>query len=125
MSAPATSAVVISAFEGALPADLRVTTKKMFGMPCAFVSRQMFFGIFGECLVARVGPARVGQLVEQGGISVFTPTPDRPWHDYVQLDPTLDAATLQGLAGEALAWAAKLPLKGKAPRARGRRAPPG
>lgn len=117
--------IVVAAYEAALPSDPRVATKKMFGMPCAFVNRQMFFGTFGECLVARVGPTRVGQLAEQAGMSVFTPTPDHPWHDYVQVDPSQDAATIKGLAAEALAWASKLPLKGKKPRARSRRASPG
>ncbi|GDX80961.1 hypothetical protein LBMAG42_27720 [Deltaproteobacteria bacterium] len=126
MEAPATvNATVLAAFEAALPADPRVATKKMFGMPCAFVHRQMFFGTFGGCLVARVGPARAGQLVEQGGLAVFTPTPDQPWHDYVEIDPSQDAATIKALAAEALNWASKLPLKGKKPRARSRRASPG
>ena len=124
MEAPVT-ATVLAAFEAALPSDARVATKKMFGMPCAFVNRQMFFGTFGECLVARVGPARVGQLVEQAGMSVFTPTPEHPWHDYVQVDPSHEAATIKALAAEALNWAAKLPLKGKKPRARNRPVSPG
>ncbi len=112
----------VAAFEAALPSDPRVVTKKMFGMPCAFVNRQMFFGTFGDVLVARVGPVRVGQLGEHAGMAVFTPMPDRPWHDYVQVDPAQDAATIKGLADEALTWASKLPLKGKAPRARTRKA---
>ena len=37
---------VVAAYEAALPDDPRVERKKMFGMPCAFVNRQMFFGTF-------------------------------------------------------------------------------
>ena len=108
-----TDSAVIAAYEAALPADARVERKKMFGTPCAFVNRQMFFGIFENTLVARVGPARVGALTNDGRMRVFTPTPDRPWHDYVQTDPGADASTLSGLAAEALVWSAKLPAKTK------------
>lgn len=108
---------VVAAYEAALPADPRVESKKMFGMPCAFVNRQMFFGTFDESVVARVGPARVAALADQPGMRVFTPMVDRPWRDYVQVDVSADPGVLKGLAAEALAWAAKLPPKAKKPKA--------
>lgn len=108
---------VVAAYEAALPDDARVEKKKMFGMPCAFVNRQMFFGTFDATLVARVGPARVGVLSTQPGLRVFTPMEGRPWGDYVQVDASAAPELLQGLAAEALAWAAKLPPKGKKPTA--------
>ena len=106
---------VVTAYETALPDDPRVRLKKMFGSPCAFVNRQMFFGIFEETLVARVGPSRVSVLADQPGMRVFTPSPGKSWDDYVQLDPTTDAAVLAELAVEALAWASALPKKAKRP----------
>lgn len=105
-----------TAYEAALPADPRVERKKMFGVPCAFVNRQMFFGTFGDTLVARVGPARVQALAGQPGMSVFTPTEGRTWADYVQVVPTADADLLARLAAEALAWTTKLPPKAKRPK---------
>lgn len=108
---------VLAAYEAALPDDPRVERKRMFGMPCAFVNRQMFFGTFEGSLVARVGPARVETLSGQPGMRVFTPTVDRPWRDYVQVDAMEDVEVLKGLAAEALAWAAKLPPKAKKPKA--------
>ena len=107
----------VAAYEAALPSDARVERKKMFGLPCAFVNRQMFFGTFEETLVARVGPPRVQVLSSQSGIRVFTPMVDRPWRDYVQLDASADPALLASLAAEALAWTERLPAKAKPSRA--------
>ena len=87
----------------------------------------MFFGTFDGSVVARVGPSRAEALAGQPGMRVFTPTADRPWRDYVQVDATEPGAVLQALAAEALAWAALLPPKGKKPkaakRARNKKAP--
>jgi len=105
-----------TAYETALPDDPRVQRKKMFGSPCAFVNRQMFFGTFEDTLVARVGPDRVTALVQQPGMRVFSPSPGKSWDDYVQLDPTVDPSVLADLATEALGWAAALPKKLKRPK---------
>ena len=83
---------VISAYETALPDDPRVKRKEMFGSPCAFVTRQMFFGTFEETIVARVGPERVLMLAERPGMQVFTLSPGKQWDDYVQMDLTVDPA---------------------------------
>jgi hypothetical protein len=111
MSAP--SPEVIAAYETALPDDAKIKRKKMFGSPCAFVNRQMFFGTFEESLVARVGPERVQALAEQAGMQVFTLSPDKQWDDYVQMDLTVDPAMFTELAAEALSWAAALPKKAR------------
>jgi hypothetical protein len=88
----------------------------MFGSPCAFVNRQMFFGTFEETLVARVGPRRASALAAQPGLQVFTPSEGRVWDDYVQLPPSAEPDLLAELAAEALAWAAALPKKVKPPK---------
>jgi len=110
------SAAVLSAFEIALPDDARIERKLMFGTPCAFVNRQMFFGTFEDTLVARVGPERVKVLADQPGVRVFSLSEGKVWDDYVQLDPTADGQLLAELAAEALAWAAALPRKVKMPK---------
>ena len=106
-------AAVTAAYESALPQDPRVERKEMFGGPCAFVNRQMFFGTFEDTLVARVGPARVRALSAQPGIQVFSLAEGKVWDDYVQLELPADAALLAALAAEALAWSAALPRKVK------------
>ena len=117
---PTLSSEVTAAYETALPDDLRVKRKRMFDSPCAFVNRQMFFGIFEESLVARIGPERVQAMAEQAGMQVFMPSPGKQWNDYVQMDLTVDPALFAELASEALSWAAALPKKGKKPKKTGR-----
>jgi hypothetical protein len=110
------SPTAIAAYEAALPDDPGIERKKMFGCPCAFVNRQMFFGTFDDSLVARVGPDRVEELVGKPGITGFTPTEGKAaWRDYVRLDGS-DPALSKALAAEALEWAAKLPAKAKPPK---------
>lgn len=111
MEAP--TSTVVAAYEAALPDDPRIERKKMFGMPCAFVNRQMFFGTFESTVVARIGPARVQERAGKDGLVVFTPMVDRAWKDYVQADGAANADLLKDLAAEALAWTAKLPAKAK------------
>lgn len=106
-------AAVVTAFETALPDDPSVERKAMFGTPCAFVKRQMFFGTFENTLVARIGPRRVRALTGKPGMQVFTLAPGKVWDDYLQLDATADPELLAELASEALAWAAALPKKVK------------
>ena len=77
---------VADAFGAALPEDPRVERKKMFGMPCAFVNRQMFFGTFESTVVARVGPERAKALVGTNNMRLFAPMEGREWADYVQLE---------------------------------------
>jgi hypothetical protein len=110
------SPAALAAYEAALPDDPRVQRKKMFGVPCAFVNRQMFFGTFDDSLIARVGPARVAVLVKEAGKRVFEPMEGRAWGDYVQLEPGLSGEELRRLATESLAWAAALPEKAKPPK---------
>ena len=112
----ADSSTVTAAYEAALPADPNVERKKMFGMPCAFVNRQMFFGTFEASVIARVGPDRVRVLAAQPGMGVFMPQAARPWHDYVQVEVRVAGDALPALALEALAWASKLPAKAVRPK---------
>jgi hypothetical protein len=102
-----------TAYEAALPEDERIARKKMFGSPCAFVNRQMFFGTFEETLVARVGPSRVQALCAEPGMSVFTLSPEKQWDDYVQMDSTVAPERHRELALEAMSWTLALPKKVK------------
>lgn len=89
--------------------DPSIRRKTMFGLPCAFVGRQMFFGTFGDGWVARIGPERVAELAGQPGVTVFTPTEGQPWDDYVALAPPIADEALAAYASEALAWTRALP----------------
>lgn len=111
-----TPADVTALYEAALPEDPAVERKQMFGSPCAFVNRQMFFGTFEGTLIARIGPSRVRALSPQPGMRIFTPSPGKTWNDYLQLESTVDPEMLRELAAEAQAWAAALPKKMKKPK---------
>ncbi len=114
------SDAVVTAYRAALPDDPDVKQKQMFGSPCAFVNRQMFFGTFEDSLVARVGPRRVTALAGQPGMQVFSPSEGKVWDDYVQLSPSTPPQVLAELAAEAMRWAAALPKKAKPPKRRKR-----
>jgi hypothetical protein len=105
-----------TAFQAALPDAPGVVTKTMFGQPAAFIDRQMFFGTFGDTLVARIGPSRVAELVGAGHATPFVPTEGRPWEDYAQVDAAGDPATHRALALEALRWTSRLPPRAKPPK---------
>ncbi len=107
------AALVVAAYETALPNDERIKRKRMFGSPCAFVNRQMFFGTFEQTLVARLGPDRVQDFVDTPGMQVFTLSPDKTWDDYIQMDATVEPSVLAEMAAEALAWCESLPPKTK------------
>ena len=109
MTAPAE---VVAAYEAALPDDPRVKRKQMFGSPCAFVNRQMFFGTFESSFVARIGPRRAKRLAEsEANMTVFSPREGQQWDDYVQVAYPADEKTLSDLAIESRDWAAALPKK--------------
>lgn len=108
----------VAAYEAALPTTPDVVKKTMFGCPCAFVQRQMFFGTFGESLVARVGPDRAAALSDQPGLRPFAPDGAAVWPDYVQIDVGADEVLLSALAAEARRWTLSVPpfVKPKADR---------
>lgn len=108
---------VTAIYEASLPEDERVQRKLMFGMPCAFVNRQMFFGTFERSIIARVGPERVAALAQYPEMRVFSPSEGRTWPDYVQVEVTEDTGPLKKLATEALNWTDRLPAKAEKPKA--------
>ncbi len=101
-------------YEAAVPEDPRAVKGQMFGHPCAFVNRNMFFGTFAQTVVVRVGEARAEALAKKGPGRIFEPMPGRAWREYLQLDRgAVPAATLSKLAALALAHTATLPAKGE------------
>src|SRR5690349_7729641 len=104
---PATTAY----YAVAVPEDPRARRGAMFGHPCAYVNGHMFYGTFGQSVIVRLGTARAAAMA-QAPLRIFEPRPGRVWKEYVQVDAgALPAATLAGLAREALDWTAKLPPK--------------
>jgi TfoX/Sxy family transcriptional regulator of competence genes len=108
-------------FAEALPADPAVERRKMFGYPAAFVHGNMFAGVFGDQVFARVAPARRQQLEAAHGPLPFSPMPGRPMKDYVLAPEAIvaDEAELADLLAGAFAFASALPPKERKGRKKG------
>lgn len=64
---------------------------KMFGYPAYKVNGKLAVGLFDTGIVAKVGPARVKELVGKAGISAFEPMAGRVWKDWVLLTGNFEA----------------------------------
>jgi hypothetical protein len=113
---PKPSPPTVALFHQVLPEDARVERKQMFGMPCAFVGGNMFFGTFGDSLVARLGPEASAARSAEPGWRIFEPMPGRPWKEYAQvLLSEVSEEELRLSAQAALDWTAALEPKEKKP----------
>lgn len=103
----------LEAFEYGFPDDERAERKKMFGMPAGFVNGNMFYGVFANGVVFRVGEDVRDEMCEQDGIVPFEPMPGRPWREYIHADADrwAESDELQTWAIEALEFTAKMPPK--------------
>ena len=102
------NAATVAWYNANVPADPRAVKGQMFGHPCAFVNGNMFFGTFGQTLVARVGPTGVAA----SGLPTFEPMAGRAWAEYAQIHSgKLSDAKLGEMAMAALNYTATLPAK--------------
>src|SRR5688572_22738906 len=110
------SAEVIELFELVAPEPPVAERRKMFGMPCSFANNgQMFFGVYGNALMLRLGDADRAELLKTPGAALFEPQPGRVMKEYVALPPALqsDRNHLQRWIARSLAYAESLPAKEK------------
>jgi TfoX/Sxy family transcriptional regulator of competence genes len=70
------------AFEDLVPHDPRVTVKKVFGQPAAFVNGNMFFGVFGGTVFVRLSEADQATADRTPGFGPFEPMPGRAMTAY-------------------------------------------
>jgi TfoX/Sxy family transcriptional regulator of competence genes len=105
-------------FHAVLPAEAGVTVRPMFGNLAAFVNGNMFAGVFGTGVFARLSETERDELLALPGAAVFAPMPDRPMREYVMLPDAWrhDADEARAWLSRSLRWAATLPPKEKAPR---------
>ncbi|MHB8530926.1 MAG: TfoX/Sxy family protein [Caulobacteraceae bacterium] len=98
-----------------LPDDRRIERRKMFGYPIAFVNGNMFAGLFGDQMFARLAPTARQALERTHGPLPLEPMPGRPMKNYTRVPDAIladEAAVADVLAG-ALAFTAALPAKVK------------
>ena len=75
-------------FQSALPADVRVERRTMFGYPCAFAGGHMFAGTHEHRIVVRLGPADHATLLAEPGAEPFAPM-GRVMREYVVVPPSV------------------------------------
>lgn len=119
MKMPSASPEAIAVFESLVPAHPAVTRRKMFGHPAAFVQGNMFFGVFGEAIVIKLGASDRAAALGSLGVTDFQPMPGRPMRDWVSIGPAMfgKRAVLEGWVGKALAAGLERPPKGPRPAA--------
>ncbi len=109
---------MIELFESLLPADGRISRRTMFGCPCAFISGNMYCGLFEGSLFLRLSQEDRDEARQQLGAIPFEPLAGRPMREYVALpdDVLEDDAQLDDWMARSLAYAAALPPKPKTAR---------
>lgn len=98
-------------FRGLVPDDPRVDVKPLFGNLGAFVSGNMFMGLFGSDVGLKLAEADAAALRAAGG-GPFGPQ-ERPMGGYVTLPPTLGADEVRPWVDASLTYVATLPPKKK------------
>jgi TfoX/Sxy family transcriptional regulator of competence genes len=96
-------------FNALVPDDARVQVKPMFGNLGAFVSGNMFMGLFGSDVGVKLAEDDQRALLAAGG-GPFGPE-ERPMGGYVTLPGSLDEAETRRWVDAALAHVASLPPK--------------
>lgn len=114
-------------FSELVPEDPRVSRRKMFGYPCAFVGGNLFMGLHQEAMILRLSDDDRSEFLGLEGAAIFEPMPGRPMREYVVVPPAVlgRTATLSGWIRRALGYAASIPPKkaGRGKRSRKRHAP--
>ncbi|MCI4348595.1 MAG: TfoX/Sxy family protein [Thermoplasmata archaeon] len=114
MKMPSPSPEAIARFEKLVPADPRVTVRKVFGQPAAFANGNMFFGVFGPDIFLRLPETDLAEAAKGEGARPFEPMPGRPMRGYCVLSHELlsDRRKFGALLASSLEFAGHLPAKG-------------
>jgi TfoX/Sxy family transcriptional regulator of competence genes len=96
-----------------LPASANITVRPMFGNLSAFVSGNMFVGVFGDDLLVRLPEVDRARLLKNEGAAVFEPMKGRQMKEYVVVPRswTRDPAKIKPWVKKSLEWSSKLPPK--------------
>jgi len=108
---------LVERFYAALPDDVRVERRKMFGYPCAFVNGNMFTGLHEERMIVRLPEEAREKLLARKGAAPFEAL-GRVMREYVVLPSATKAAERAAWVQQAFGYAAALPPKKKKGRAK-------
>ncbi|MDA1132537.1 MAG: TfoX/Sxy family protein [Proteobacteria bacterium] len=114
---PKADPAAVAEYESLLPDDPRVERRRMFGHPCAFVSGNMFMGVFGDGVFVRLGPEDRAILLAEDGAAPFDPMGGRPMREYVTLPSEWrdEPAAAEQWVARSLTYMSSLPPKVKKP----------
>jgi len=109
---PKSDAKVVERFADLVPHDPRVTTRKMFGNPAAFVNGNLFFGVFGAKIFVRLSATDVERAGREG-FGSFEPMPGRAMTGYAVIPDAVlrEPSRVDAWVGRSLKFAASLPAK--------------
>ncbi len=107
------TAAALEAFDAGFPDDERAVRKKMFGMPAGFVNGNMFYGVFTNGVVFRLGEEDRALIATNDGVGPFEPMPGRPWKEYLHAEAEVWSGTdqISEWAHKALEYTALMPPK--------------
>ncbi len=105
---------LLEIFERSLKNWDGITTRKMFGFPCAFCNNQMFLYVYHDGLVLRLRESDRLSVLEQGA-SPFAPKGGRGMREYVVMPDNIvtDDAELEKWLTKSLEFIQTLPAKSK------------
>ncbi|HEY5070593.1 MAG TPA: TfoX/Sxy family protein [Caulobacteraceae bacterium] len=111
---------LVDLFAECLPQDRRIEQRRMFGYPAAFTNGNMFAGLFGDGMFARLSPSDRQALESEHGPCPFEPMPGRPMKDYARVPDAVvaDEQAVADLIERAFAFCVSPPPKVKKPRKR-------
>jgi TfoX/Sxy family transcriptional regulator of competence genes len=106
---------LVRRFDEVLPGDPSVERRSMFGYPCAFISGNMFSGLYQESFILRLAEDKRAKLLAKPGAAVFEPVPGRPMKEYVVVPPNVlaDDAAVRGWLRDSMDYVSSLPPKQK------------
>jgi len=98
-----------------MPESKDVTLRPMFGNLSAFVSGNMFMGVFGDDFLVRLPESDRAELLKVEGSAIFEPMKGRQMKEYVVVPRswTRDPAKIRPWVTRSLNWSSKLPAKPK------------
>jgi TfoX/Sxy family transcriptional regulator of competence genes len=106
---------LVSLFDSVIPDDRRISRRKMFGYPAAFVNGNLFAGLHQESFILRLSAADREIMKDRLGATTFEPIKGRQMREYVVLPEDLltDGAQLARWLEQSLAYAHTLVPKSK------------
>ncbi len=113
MKIPKASPNSVELLKSLLPHDERVRTRPLFGNLAAFVNGNLFLGLFGDGIFARVSPDDMKGLLKIDGTSLFSPRKGRPMRGYVAFSKAWhkDQGKIKPWVSKSLGYTLTLPVK--------------